>query len=120
VVAISEIDPRPAAGATPQKNLAILAVWRFRNPSHALPKKICVPLRNLRTAETAADAPVWAKRNLECGDKSRAVRGSRHRFPEPARAKAASRGIPLAAALQIRLISLISPIMPLACCLLPG
>jgi hypothetical protein len=34
---------------------------------------------------------------LECGDKSCAARGSRHRFPEPARAKAASRGIPLAA-----------------------
>jgi len=63
-----------------------------------------------------------AKRNLECGDKSRAVRGSRHRFPSALRAehggvkrrpdeqtlvppgalKAVSRGIPLAAALQIR------------------
>ena len=46
-----------------------------------------------------------AKSNLECGDKSRAVRGARHRFPSafrPVRAKAASRGIPLAAALQIR------------------
>ena len=45
-------------------------------------------------------------RNLEYGDKSRAVRGSRHRFcAQPCRRtlaqKAASRGIPLAAALQI-------------------
>ena len=49
------------------------------------------------------------RRNLECGDKSRAVRGSRHRFLSALCAetrctlaqKAASRGIPLAAALQI-------------------
>jgi len=43
-------------------------------------------------------------KNLECGGKSRAVRGSRHRFCAPPRhrtpvQKAASRGIPLAAAL---------------------
>jgi hypothetical protein len=51
----------------------------------------------------------WGGRlqNLECGDKSRAVRGSRHRFCAPPcrcalAPKAASRGIPLAAALQIQ------------------
>jgi len=50
--------------------------------------------RNLESKSTAR-LLFWS-----ASDKSRAVRGSRHRF-RPVYAKAASRGIPLAAALQI-------------------
>ncbi|HOE61305.1 MAG TPA: hypothetical protein PK576_06635 [Kiritimatiellia bacterium] len=63
----------------------------------------------LKNAQRSTFNAQVSVQNLECGDKSRSVRGSRHRFLSALRAeplctlaqKAASRGIPLAAALQI-------------------
>ena len=60
----------------------------------------------LKNAQRSTFNAQVSVQNLECGDKSCAVRGSRHRFctsfcHHTRTLKAASRGIPLAAALQV-------------------